>query len=202
MEKPKDGTSGGNAKPGGDSNKTRTYVALALVVVAAVMLIVWLASGDDDSSENSSGQSSGGPARKAKVVSVDALRGAASGRELPIYWAGARQGTELELSEPDASRAYVRYLTDGAKAGNKQPDYLTVGTYASDDPVAELRKQGKEPGGILGTAPGGAVVYFNRSKPLSVYVAFPGIDAQVEVYDPAFNQALRLVNSGQIVPVE
>jgi hypothetical protein len=95
----------------------------------------------------------------------------------------------------------VRYLTDGAEAGDPKPDYLTVGTYASESPIAELRRQGKEPEGVLGTAPGGAVVYFNRSQPLSVYVAFPGVDAQIEVYDPRFRQALQLVNAGQIVPV-
>jgi hypothetical protein len=68
--------------------------------------------------------------------------------------------------------------------------------------MAALRKQGREPGGVLGTAPGGAVVYFDQAKPLSVYVAFPGVDAQIEVYDPRFRQALQLVNAGQIVPVD
>ncbi len=194
MEKPKDGKASGDAKPSGDSSRIRAYIALALVVVAAAMLVVWLVSGDDDDSDNGSG--------KAEIVSTDDLRDAAEDRETPIYWAGERQGTELELSEPDAARSYVRYLTDGAEAGDTKPDYLTVGTYASEDPIAELRRQGKEPEGVLGTAPGGAVVYFNQSRPLSVYVAFPGVDAQVEVYDPRFRQALQLVNAGQIVPVD
>jgi hypothetical protein len=193
MEKEKDGTPNGDAKATEASNRVRSYIALALVVVAAAMLVVWLASGDDDSDSGSG---------EANVVSTDELRDAAEDRETPVYWAGERQGTELELSEPDADRAYVRYLTEGAAAGDTKPDYLTVGTYASDDPIAELRKQGKEPGGVLGTAPGGAVVYFNRSEPLSVYIAYPGVDAQIEVYDPAFNQALRLVNAGQVVPVD
>jgi hypothetical protein len=180
-------------KSDGASSKVRSYIALALVGVALVLLIVWLASGDDDSSEGSSGV--------AEIVSTDDLRNAAENQDTPIYWAGERQGTELELSEPDEDRTYVRYLTDGAEAGDAKPDYLTVGTYAADDPMAELRRQGKEPEGVLGTAPGGAVVYFNRGEPLSVYVAFPGVDAQIEVYDPRFRQALQLVNSGQIVPV-
>ena len=184
----------GKAERSGGNNKVRNYIALGLVAVAAVLLVVWLVSGDDDSDDNGSDE--------AEIVSIEELREDAGERSLPIYWAGARQGTELELSEPESGRAYVRYLTDGAKAGDTKPDYLTVGTYAAEDPIAELRRQGKEAGGVLGTAPGGAVVYFDRSKPLSVYVAFPGVDAQIEVYDPAFNQALRLVDSGQIVPVE
>lgn len=188
MDKPK------AEKSGDDGNKVRTYVALALVAVALALLIVWLASGDDDSSESSSGA--------AEIVSTDDLRDAAENQDTPIYWAGERQGTGLELSEPDDNRTYVRYLTDGVEAGDAKPDYLTVGTYATENPVAELRRQGKEPEGVLGTAPGGATVYFNRSQPLSVYVAYPGVDAQIEVYDPRFRQALQLVNSGQIVPVD
>jgi hypothetical protein len=195
MEKGKAETS-----DGGGSNRVRTYIALALVVLAVAMLVVWLTSGDDDSSQGNSDQRKSRVSQKAKVVSVDALRTAAA--QEPIYWAGARQGARLELSRPEAGRTFVRYLTEGAEPGNRDPDYLTVGTYASTNPAAKLRRQGKEPGGVLGTAPGGAVVYFNRSEPLSVYVAFPGVDAQIEVYDPAFNQALRLVNSGQIVPVD
>jgi hypothetical protein len=189
MNKPKAEKAGGDA-----GSRVRTYIALALIAVAAVMLVAWLVSDDSDSSKNDSGE--------AEIVSADSLRDAAADRDVPIYWAGERQDTELELSEPDKDRAYLRYLTDGAKAGDPKPDYLTIGTYASADPVAELRRQGNEPEGVLGTAPGGAVVYFNRSQPLSVYVAFPEVDAQIEVYDPRFRQALQLVNSGQIVAVD
>lgn len=174
-----------------DVNRVRNYIALALVGVAAVLVVIWLASGDDDSSS----RDSGGP----EIVSAESLREASS-EGTPIYWAGERQGTELELSGPDEQRTYVRYLTDGAEAGDPRADFLTVGTYESADPVAALRRQSKQDGGVLGKAPGGATVYFNSSDPQSVYVAFPGVDAQIEVYDPDFKQALQLVNSGQIVP--
>jgi hypothetical protein len=185
-------------KAGADSgNRIRTYVALALVGIAAVLLVAWLASGDDDSSKGAKGDSTA-----AEIVTVDSLRETAASRDTPIYWAGERQGTELELSQPDQDRTYVRYLTDGAKAGDPRGDFLTIGTYASANPVAALRRQGNRSDGVLGKAPGGATVYFNRKQPQSVYLAFPGVDAQIEVYDPKFNEALRLVNSGQIVPSE
>ncbi len=178
---------------GTDTNKVRSYIALALVGLAAVLLVAWLVSGDDDSSSSDSGE--------ARIVSAEELREAGSEQALPIYWAGERQGAELELSRPDAQRTYVRYLTGGAEAGNTQPDYLTIGTYQSADPVAALRRQGKE-GGVLGKAPGGATVYFASGQPQSVYVAFPDVDAQIEVYAPSFKEALQLVNSGQIVAAD
>ncbi len=187
MEKPK------AEKPGTDTNRIRSYIALALVGLAAILLVVWLASGDDDSSTDSSGA--------AEIVSAEELEETVAGEAEPVYWAGEQEGTELELSRPEEGRAYVRYLTDGADAGDPRGDFLTVGTYVQPGAAEALRRQGGEPGGVLGTAPGKGVVYFPREDPNSVYLAYPGVDVQIEVFDPNFTRALQLVNSGQIVPV-
>jgi hypothetical protein len=181
VEKPK--ANGGGSKGG-------LRLRLAVAGLLTVGLIVWLALKDDDSTNSSNG---------AEIVSVDSLRETATEQDLPIYWAGEQEGAELELSQPDGNRTYVRYLTGGAGAGDPQPDFLTIGTYASADPVAVLRRQGKESGGVLAKAPGGATVYFSRRQPQSVYLAYPGVDVQIEVYDPNFKRALQLVNSGQVV---
>lgn len=185
MEKPKAGGDG----PKKDSS---LRLRLALAALLAVGLILWVAlrDNDDDSTSSSNG---------AEIVSVDSLRDTAAEQETPIYWAGEQEGTELELSQPKDDRTYVRYLTDGAEAGDPRPDFLTVGTYANSKAIAALRRQGNEPGGVLGEAPGGATVYFSRNQPQSVYLAYPGVNAEIEVYDPDFKRALQLVNSGQIV---
>lgn len=166
-----------------------TLGAAVLVALALVLLL----SGEDNSPSSSNG---------AEVLSAEELREAVSGTGTPVYWAGERKGTELELSRPDSSRTYVRYLTGDAKAGDPRPNFLTVGTYDRPHPVEELRQQGKREGAVLAEAPGGAVVYYDRRAPQSVYLAYPGVDAQIEVYDPNVKQALTLVNSGQIVPVD
>lgn len=186
MDKPK------AEKPGTD--KIRTYIALALVGLAAVLLLVWLVSGDDDSSSEDSGA--------ARIVSAEELEDAVEDEAEPVYWAGEDEGTELELSQPEAGRTYVRYLTEGAEAGDQRAEFLTVGTYVQPDAVEALRRQARESDGVLGTAPGKAVVFFNRDQPVSVYLAYPGVDVQIEVFDPNFTRALQLVNSGQIVPVD
>jgi hypothetical protein len=180
-------------KSGTDTQRIRTYVALALVGLAAILLIVWLVSGDDDSPDGEPGA--------ARIVSAEELEDAVADEAEPVYWAGEQEGTELELSQPEAGRTFVRYLTEGADAGDERADFLTVGTYANPDAVAALRRQGKEPGGVLATAPGSGVVYFNRDNPTSVYLAYPGVDVQIEVFDPNFTRALQLVDSGQIVPI-
>jgi hypothetical protein len=190
MEKPKAGADTSKKKDGSPA------LRLGVAAVLAIALFLWLVLRDDgDDSANSSSAA-------AEVVSVDSLRDTAEESATPIYWAGERVGAELELSQPDEERVYVRYLTDGAEAGDPQPDFLTIGTYENPEAVAELRRQGKEPGGVLAEAPGGAIVYFSRTQPESVYLSYPGDDVEIEVYDPDFKQALQLVNSGQIVAAE
>lgn len=138
----------------------------------------------------------------ARIVSTGSLRETASEAATPIYWAGEQAETELELSRPDKDRTYVRYLTGGAEAGDKKADFLTVGTYAQPNAAASLRRQAKRAGGTISQAPGDATVYFDRAGSQSVYLAYPGTQVEVEVFDPSFKRALQLVESGQIVAVE
>lgn len=45
---------------------------------------------------------------------------------------------------------------------------------------------------------GGAVAFYRRTRPESVYVAFPRRDYQIEVYSPNLSQAHRLVAGGEL----
>lgn len=169
----------------------------AAIVATALALALLAGCGGSDASPSQS-TSTGA----AQIVSPDALRETASETAAPVYWAGELDGTELELSRPDKDRTYVRYLTGGAEAGDKRADFLTVGTYAQPNAVASLRHQSKRSGGTIGRAPGNATVYYDRANPGSVYLAYPGTQVEVEVFDPSFKRALRMVESGQIVAVK
>ncbi|HEX6667294.1 MAG TPA: hypothetical protein VF081_11935 [Solirubrobacterales bacterium] len=164
----------------------------------AVALIVWVAL---DSSDSKSDKDAGTQGAEAETVSVASLRKAAAAQDTPIYWAGLTAGSELELSRPSADRTYVRYLPAGVEAGDPRP-FLTVGSYRFEDPTAALRSRSSEPGGVLASAPGGGVVYFDRTNPKSVYLAYPDTEVEVEVFAPEFKEALQLVTDGRIVPVE
>lgn len=170
-----------------------TRIAAIVVTALAVALPAGCGGSDSDTQESDGA---------AEIVSPDSLRETASEGKTPIYWAGEQSGTKLELSRPDKGRTYVRYLTGGAEAGSKRADFLTVGTYAQPNAVASLRRQSKRSGGTIARAPGNATVYFNRDNPQSVYLAYPDAPVEVEVFDPSFKRALRLVDSGQIVAVE
>lgn len=165
---------------------------------AAIVLVLLLLSGCGGSNDDVDAQAG---SNGAEIVSASSLRTAVAEAATPIYWAGERRGTKLELSQPGGGRTYVRYLTGDAEAGDRRANFLTVSTYAQPNAVAALRRQGKQPGGAVGLAPGNATVYYNRTDPRSVYLAYPGVPVEIEVYDPSFKRALQLVNSGQIVAV-
>lgn len=172
----------------------------AAIVATTVTVVLLAGCGGSGGSDSSSSPSTNPGA--AEIVSPDSLRETASEAATPIYWAGEQDETELELSQPEKDRAYVRYLTGGAEAGDKRANFLTIGTYAQPSAVASLRRQSKRSGGTIAQAPGNATVYYERSSPQSVYLAYPGSSVEVEVFDPSFKRALRLVESGQIVAVE
>jgi hypothetical protein len=177
--------------------KTPARIFALLGGLIAVGLIVWVALDSGDSTSEAGNTRSS----EAEVVSVAALRQAATAQGTPVYWAGAMAGTDLELSQPSPDRTYVRYLTGGAKAGDPNP-FLTVGSYLLHNPAGALRHRGAEPGGVLASAPGDGVVYFDQANPTSVYLAYPETEVEIEVFAPEFKEALQLVTDGRIVPVE
>lgn len=118
----------------------------------------------------------------------------------PIYWAGARPGVTYELTRTSGGRIYLRYLPAGVPVGTKQA-YLTIGTYPVKDAFAATQRQSRTAGAVRVEIGGGAVAFYNTSRPTNVYVAYPGADVQVEVYDPAPGRARALVASGSIAPV-
>lgn len=170
-------------------------IRITALAAAALALLAGCGGGSD--SDSTQQASSGG----AEIVSADSLRDTAAGGTTPIYWAGEQAGTELELSQPDKSRTYVRYLTGDAEAGDKRADFLTVGTYAQPNAADSLRRQVERSGGTISHGPDNATVYFDQTNPSSVYVAYPDEPVEIEVFDPNFKRALRLVESGQVVAV-
>jgi hypothetical protein len=165
--------------------------AAALVLVAVVLAFV--GGGGDGNAESFES-----PPRFADVSQLTELE-ASSGH--PIYWAGLRPGTKVELSSEANGNVYLRYLPPGTEAGDTNVGFLTVGTYPVPDAVGALRRTAAKSGSSLGEGPGGGVVLVNPGSSGSVYLAYPGTDIQIEVYDPDPEKALELIRSGAIGPV-
>lgn len=177
-------------------DRRQLRIGAVLAAVLLIALVAWLVLGGGG--DSSSSESPGSP----EAASLESLRETAAQNGTPIYWAGPQPGADLEVTNSDGGeQVYVRYLTGGAEAGDPRADFLTVGTYRFPDAAGALRRQARESGGRLRTAPGGGVVYVGPGHPQSVYLAFPGVEVEIEVYDPDPKRALNLVTAGQIVPV-
>jgi hypothetical protein len=192
---------GNGSKPKGATKEEKRLRPSAVIAIAlAAGLLVWLLfiKGDDDSTTTSDQTTPA--AQEIKVVPESGLLAAMKGVGYPVYWAGPRVGVEYEVSRPEVGRTYVRYLPKGEEAGSEQ-QFLTVGSYEQADAVAAIRKLGQKSGTILIEVAGGGAAYAEGPQATSAYLAFPGVDTQVEVFDPQGGEALRLIRSGAIVPV-
>jgi len=172
----------------------------ALVAVAGIALlallgvVLWLLLRGDGGKTT---------ARRAPAngMSIRQLNEFAGSLGHPVYWAGAQPRFTYELSHTKDGRVYIRYLPVGATVGSTKANYLTVGTYPQRHAFRTIRAAAKSQGVRALDIAGGGVAFQYKSRPTHVYLAYPGSDYQIEVFDPAPAVALRLVTSGQIKPV-
>jgi hypothetical protein len=135
------------------------------------------------------------------AATVKQLKARAIALGHPIYWAGTNPATTYELTETNNGSVYVRYLPQGVQVGSPLPDYLTIGTYPQKGALGILKATAaKNHVPTIKLADGG-LAFVDKKRPTSVYVAYPNVDLQIEVFDPAAGRARLLVTSGQIAPV-
>ena len=137
----------------------------------------------------------------AKAVSPAQIKSLAKQAGHPIFWAGAKAKMTYEYTQTSDGRIYIRYLPAGIKVGDVKPDYLTIGTYPETGALAKLKATTTKTGAESLKLAEGGLASIDKNKPTSVYVAYPGSDSQIEVYDPAAAKARAVVTSGQLVPL-
>jgi hypothetical protein len=184
--------------PSGSQRPGLRVGAIVAIAVAAA-LVVWLVVRNGDS---------GGSAEAPHVTAIPAVS-ATSGRlhdlsveaGRPVYWLGPRGDSTYELTRTTLDRIYVRYLPSGVAVGTKDAKYPLVGTYPVDNAYAVLKQLATTSGESSFSAPKGGLAVYSTERPTNVYLAYPGSDVQIEVYDPSAEHARELVTSGQVVPV-
>ena len=176
-------------------------IALAL---AAGFLVWLLVRGDDDGSSSAptTTQTATVPEIGPVATTPAALRNLAEEVGHPIYWVGPRPGRTYELTRTASGRIFIRYLPPGSEVGNRAAEYTIVGTYPVPDALEVLEELSRKTGGKSVPAPGGGLAVYSIDAPNNVYVAFPGSDVQIEVFDPRPKRALRLVTSGRVAPLD
>jgi hypothetical protein len=173
--------------------RPRVLFGAGIAIAAGVGVLLWLLLRGDETPT----------ARRAPATaaSISQLNAFASSVNHPIYWAGPQPAYTYELSRAKDGRVYVRYLPAGVEVGDPKPDYLTVGTYPEPHALATLRATAKKQGAQLIRLAGGGLAFQYKSRPTSVYLAYPGSNYEIEVFDPSAKRALQLVASGQVKQV-
>jgi hypothetical protein len=175
--------------------RSRRVGPTAMVAVAALAgLTAWLVL-------ESRGRSSPETASPPRPVALSAagLRTLAAALGRPLYWVGERKGTRYELTETGRG-SYLRYLPRGVEAGERRA-LLTVATYPMQNAFGVTKGTAQNRGTVALNVPGDGIAVYNRARPTSIYLAFPGSDYQVEVYDPVAVTARRLASSGRVAPI-
>lgn len=137
----------------------------------------------------------------ARIVSDSEIASLPAEAGHEVFWVGPVTGSEIEFANDDAGNVHIRYLTDGAEAGEPSQAYLNIGSYPFPGAYEATRNLANGKGLVRVTEHGG-VGFFDPSNPYSVIIAWPQQpNLQIEVYDPEKNRALEIVRSGDIVPV-
>jgi hypothetical protein len=117
----------------------------------------------------------------------------------PVYWAGVQPPSKYELTQTASGRIFIRYLPRAASIGTAKP-YLFVATFPVKDAFAATQRVANRADSVKVPVAGG-VAFYARSSPTNLYLAFRGLDYQVEVFDLDGATARRLVRSGQVRPI-
>jgi hypothetical protein len=174
-------------------NRVRIGAVVAVVVVVAfVAWLIFRDGGDDNNTPQ-------GPSSSA--ASVAQLRSISDETGQPVYWAGPRLDYTYELTRTTDGNVYIRYLPPGTAVGAQEPNYLTVGTYPRRRAERGLKRIARRQGSVSFTIPDSGFAVYSRARPNSVYIAYPGEDVQVEIYDPNATRARRLARSGRVRPI-
>jgi hypothetical protein len=111
-----------------------------------------------------------------------------------VYWAGPVKDAKYTLAVPADGQAYVRYLPNGQGIEDTKPNYVVIATYTTTDAFAATQAAGNTSNGVTFINTKGAAVYYNKDTPTNVYVAYPNLNYQIEVFDPIAATALDIAS--------
>jgi len=174
--------------------RPRVRVGAVVAIAAAVGLIIWLIVGGSGGGNSTSRKS------RPVAVSISGLHTLAVAVPSPIYWVGPVPGVTYELTNTQSGRVYIRYLPAGVNVGSHKP-YLTIATYPLAGAYAATQRAAAQKGAVRIAVQAGAIAFYNKSRPVSVYFAQQGSDNQVEIYDPSPARARSVVAAGRVQAV-
>jgi hypothetical protein len=110
----------------------------------------------------------------------------------PIYWVGSSPEGVYTLTLAENEQSYVKYLPADSQTSDLENAYRIIATYLKPDAFSVTQSAGNQPGAVTLTNSEGAVIYYSSLTPNNVYLAYPGRNFQIEIFDPVPGAALEL----------
>jgi hypothetical protein len=97
---------------------------------------------------------------------------------------------------------FLRYLPAGVRPGAAQEQFLMIATYPYPDAHTAARKAIKEsPSLRYREVPNGGLAVVDPDAPTSVFLTFPGVDYQIEVFSSSPARARDIAASGRVTKI-
>lgn len=117
-----------------------------------------------------------------------------------FFWVGSENGATYTFNHNAPGQDFIRYLPNGLGLTDTTQNYRVIATYKVVNAYSILLQAGKQPNSVGLINPDGSLIYYSKSAPTHVYMAFKGKDYQVEIFDPLAGAALKLATTpGSVV---
>ena len=123
------------------------------------------------------------------------LKSIISENNIQAYWTGPLKDATYSLNSSTAGQVFIRYIPKGQECDDVRPNFRVIATYEEVDAFATTESAGTTSDGVSLLNADGSIVYFNKNVPTNIYVAYPGIDYQIEIYDPDPKEAVSLATT-------
>lgn len=114
---------------------------------------------------------------------------------IQVYWTGPMKDATYSLNSSTAGQVFLRYIPEGEACDDVRPNFRVIATYEEVDAFATTESAGTTADGVSLLNTDGSIVYFNKNVPTNIYVAYPGINYQIEIYDPDPKEAVSLATT-------
>ena len=119
-----------------------------------------------------------------------------------IYWTGPQGDTRYLLTIDQTGSGIVRYIPIKASVSAATNTTRMVATYSAKGAYAKSVSVSTKSGTSTFQNADKSLVFYKTADTNDIFMAFPGKDFQVEVFDPVAGQALSLaVLAGQVRPI-
>lgn len=117
-----------------------------------------------------------------------------------FFWVGSENGAKYTFNHNAPGQDFIRYLPNGLGLTDKTQNYRVIATYKVVNAYSILLQASKQPNSVGLINSDGSLIYYAKSAPTHVYMAFKGKEYQIEIFDPIAGAALKLATTpGSVV---